>query len=87
MIVLDASVMVAALDRRDAHSETALRMLDEAADERVVAHRLTLAEALVQAARAGHTSAVAGALDAFGIGRLDEPDDPIRLAEIRAGTG
>lgn len=87
MIVLDASVMIAALSATDAHHGSARRILEANADQRVVAHRLTLAETLVGGARQGVAGALSSALDAIGIGRLDEPDDPIELAVLRARTG
>lgn len=87
MIVLDANVMIAALDSSDAHSGTAWQLLRTAADERVVAHRLTIAEALVRAAGAERGAEAAAVLDEIGVGRLDEPDDPVELATIRARTG
>ena len=87
MIVLDASVMIAVLDPHDAHFARARELFRAGSRERVVAHRLSMAEALVVAARAEVTAEVARALDALGVGRLDEPDDPIELAELRARTG
>lgn len=87
MIVLDASVMIAILDPQDAHYGIARELFRTTSAERLVAHRLTMAEALVVAARADVTMAVSTAFAALGIGRLDEPDDPIELAELRARTG
>ncbi len=87
MIVLDASVMIAVLDRDDAHFRAARDVFRAAAEQRVVAHRLTMAEALVLAARTKRTAAAAAALSGLGVGRLDEPDDPVELAELRATTG
>ena len=87
MIVLDASVMIAVLDPRDAHFEAARELFRANSAQRVVAHRLSMAESLVVAARSDVTAAVAAALDALGVGRLDEPDDPVELAELRARTG
>ncbi|MDM4762466.1 type II toxin-antitoxin system VapC family toxin [Galbitalea sp. SE-J8] len=87
MIVLDASVMIAALDRTDAHFRRAKAILRSAGRERLVAHRITLAEVLVRPAGAGKDDAVASALDAMGVGRLDEPDDPRVLAQLRARHG
>ena len=46
-----------------------------------------MAEALVVAARSNLTQAVSDALSGLGVGRLDQPDDPVELAEIRAQTG
>ncbi|WBU36944.1 type II toxin-antitoxin system VapC family toxin [Homoserinibacter sp. YIM 151385] len=87
MIVLDASVMIAWLRRVDAHHASARRIFLDHVDERLVAHRLTLAESLVGAAGIGRVVEAASSLDAVGIGRLDEPDDPVELAVLRARTG
>lgn len=86
-MILDANVMIAAVDSSDSHSAGALHLLKAAADERIVAHRLTIAEALVRAAAAGRAAETAEILDDIGIGRIDEPDDPVELATLRARTG
>lgn len=87
VIVLDASVMIAWLSRADSHHEAARKILLDHAHERLAAHRLTLAETLVGAAKMGRASDASSALDAVGIGRLDEPDDPVELAVLRSRTG
>lgn len=87
MIVLDASVMIAVLDPHDAHFASARELFRANSTQRVVAHRLAMAESLVVAARVNLTIAVALALDTLGVGRLDEPDDPVELATLRAQTG
>ena len=87
MIVLDASVMIAILDGADTHFTAAQRVFLGHATERLAAHRLTVGEALVQPARAGRAVAAADALAMLGVGYLDEPDDPVTLAELRASSG
>jgi predicted nucleic acid-binding protein len=87
VIVLDASVMIAILDSSDAHFTSAKRLFIGHAAERLAAHRLTVGEILVQAARAGRERAVAAALATLGVGYLDAPDDPVELARLRASTG
>jgi predicted nucleic acid-binding protein len=87
MIVLDASVMIAILDGADAHFPAAQRIFLGHTAERLVAHRMTVGETLVQPARAGRTSAAVAALAMLGVGYLDEPDDPVKLAELRASSG
>lgn len=87
MIVLDASVMIAVLDPLDAHFEAARRVFVANTSERLAAHRLTVAESLVLATRVKQGPAAASALAALGVGYLDEPDDPLALAEMRATTG
>ncbi len=87
MIVLDANVMIAILDSSDAHFQAAQRIFLNHTTERLVAHRITVGETLVQPARAGRTAAAVAALAMLGVGHLDEPDDPITLAELRASSG
>lgn len=87
MIVLDASVLIAVLNPRDAHSASTRELFRANARQRLVAHRMTMAEALVVAARSNLTQAASHALSGLGVGRLDQPDDPIELAEVRAQTG
>ncbi len=87
MIVLDANVMIAVLDPQDSHFDSARRFFVAHASERLAAHRLTMAEALVLAANAGSEVAAAAAISALGVGRFDEPDDPIELARLRARSG
>ena len=87
MIVLDASVMIAILDGDDVHFVAAKELLRTRTTERFVAHRLTIAESLVQATRAQRGPAVAAALAGLGVERIDVLDDPIDLAELRVRTG
>lgn len=87
MIVLDATVMIAVLDDADPHFGAAKRVLGSHLAERLMAHRLTLSEALVRPARAGRGQAVAAALATLGIEPIDTLDDPLELAQLRAETG
>jgi len=87
VIVLDANVMIAVLDPQDSHFDLARRFFVAHASERLAAHRLTMAEALVLAANGGSEVAAAAAISALGVGRFDEPDDPIELARLRASSG
>ena len=87
MIVLDANVMIAVLDPQDSHFDSARRFFVAHASERLAAHRLTMAEALVLAANGGSEVAAAAAISALGVGRFDEVDDPIELARLRARSG
>lgn len=87
VIVLDANVMIAVLDPQDSHFGAARRFFGVHTSERLAAHRLTMAEALVLAARSGREVAAAAAISALGVGRFDEPDDPIELARLRASSG
>ena len=87
MIVLDANVMIAVLDPQDSHFGAARRFFVAHASERLAAHRLTMAEALVLAAHGGSELAAAVAISALGVARFDEPDDPLELARLRASSG
>lgn len=87
MIVLDASVMIAILDGSDSHFQAAKQIFLGRTTERLVAHRMTVGEALVQPARVERAPAAAAALAMLGVGYLDEPDDPIELAKLRASSG
>ena len=87
MIVADASVLIAHLDERDAQHELAVERLLEAAERRLAASPVTIAEVLVGPARAGRLEAARAALRDLG---LDEvpfgADAAVRLAALRAET-
>lgn len=86
-MVLDASVMIAHLDRDDVHHAAATDLLLHASPGSMVVHSLTLAEVLVAGARHGRAAAMRRDLLAAGLRVADRDDDePLRLAELRAGT-
>ena len=88
MIVLDASVLIAHLDRNDAHHERAERLLSESAGETLAASTITLAEVLVAGARTGQLRELREAIEQLGVSELlTGADAHIRLAELRAQTG
>ncbi|HEX2393190.1 MAG TPA: PIN domain-containing protein [Solirubrobacterales bacterium] len=88
MIVLDASVLIAHLDGRDAHHEAATRLLAESDGEPLGASSVTLAETLVGPARAGRLEEARSVLSRLGVADLGIGEDaPARLAELRAETG
>lgn len=88
MIVLDASVLIAHLDRNDAHHEQAKRLLRESDGETLAASTITLAETLVKGARTGQLREVRGAIERLGVTELlPGADAHVRLAELRARTG
>ena len=88
MIVLDASVLIAHFDERDAHHERAGRALLDVAGEPLGAGPLTLAEVLVGPARHGRLATAAAALSALGVREVAlGPDAPTRLARLRTETG
>lgn len=88
MIVLDASVLIAHLDERDAHHERASRLLSDTGSEPLGASTITLAETLVAPTRAGRLEDVVAALDRLGVAELLLGDEaPTRLARLRADAG
>jgi predicted nucleic acid-binding protein len=85
VIVLDASVLIAHLDRRDAHHEAATRLLAETGGKPLGASSITLAETLVAPARAGRLEDALAALSRLRVADLGLGEDaPARLAELRA---
>ena len=87
MIVLDTSVLIAHLDAADAHHDRATTLLLNLADEPFGASPVTLAEVLVGPARAGQLDHAERALRQLEVETVSlEPDAPVRLATLRAGT-
>lgn len=88
MIILDASVLIAHLDRNDAHHERAERLLRESNGGALGASTMTLAEVLVAGARTGELRELRAAIERLGVAEQPSgPDAHVRLAELRAQTG
>jgi predicted nucleic acid-binding protein len=88
MIVLDASVLIAHLDPRDALHDVADERLLAAADQPFGASTITLAEVLVGPTSAGTLGRAGAALRALEIEELPLPANAAeRLAALRADTG
>lgn len=88
MIVLDANVLIAHLDDRDAHHERAKRLLVDTGAEPLGASTITLAETLVAPTRAGRREEVTAVLRRLGITELPLGDDASgRLAQLRVDAG
>lgn len=90
MIVLDASVLIAHLNPYATHHERASALLAEASSDRLVSHRLTLAEILVGGARVGRVREMLADLREIGLEAHPEvsvDDEVLELAELRATTG
>lgn len=85
VIVADASVLIAWLDRADVHHDSAIELLSGV--ERFVVDPLTLAEVLVHPTRRGRAGLVLARLEAIGMVVSTLPVDPVVLAAIRADTG
>lgn len=87
MIVLDASVLIAYLDRNDNYHDRAYTLLQREADEDLGVNSLTLAEVLVAPVREGRTDAVRAALLGLGVAEIEFPSETaLRLAGLRAST-
>lgn len=88
MIVLDASVLIAHLDGRDAHHERAKHLLLDTGAEPLGASTISLAETLVAPARAGRLAEADEALQRLDVAELHVGrDGPSHLARLRAETG
>jgi predicted nucleic acid-binding protein len=87
VIVMDASVLIAHLNRDDVHHTRAEELLAREIDDDFAANSLTLAEVLVVPARTGQLDAVRDALDELEVEELPFPADTAgKLAELHAVT-
>lgn len=88
MIVYDASVLIAHLNPRDTHHETADRLLDALGAHEWGMGPVTLAEVLVGPSAAGTADVVERQLDDLQVSTIPFPSDAgRRLADLRAQTG
>jgi predicted nucleic acid-binding protein len=88
VIVLDASVLIAHLDQRDAHHERARQLLLDSGSEPLGASTISLAETLVAPARVGRLADATKALERLGVRELAPADGASgRLAQLRIDTG
>lgn len=88
MIVLDATVVIAYLDRRDPHNDSAVKLLLDHLDEELVISTLTQAEVLVGPAKHGRLAHAERVLERLGVRVLGlSADAAARLAVLRAETG
>jgi predicted nucleic acid-binding protein len=87
VIVLDASVLIAQLDDRDAqHGEAVSRLLAHATHP-FGASAITLAEVYVGPARSGQLDVAQRAISDLGVRQIPVGEDaPARLAALRAAT-
>ncbi len=87
MIVLDANVLIAHLDRSDALHPSAMRRLSDLAVQPFGASSITLAEVLVAPIRAGDVGAAQAALRELAVSELPLPANVAeRLAALRVET-
>jgi predicted nucleic acid-binding protein len=88
VIALDASVLIAHLDERDALHERAVECLLETADQPLVCSPITLAEVFLGPARHGRLGAARDAVAELGVHEIAlSEDSAARLASMRADTG
>jgi predicted nucleic acid-binding protein len=88
VIVLDAGVLIAHLDERDAHHERASHLLAETRAEPLGASTITLAETLVAPARAGRLRDATRALTRLGVHEVKLGEEAsTHLAQLRTDTG
>lgn len=85
---LDASVLIALMNAGDAHHRDAVTLVRRAAIAGdLIAHPLTIAESAVGAAEHGRLQQVRDAFAGIGLATAPgDPDQPWRLAELRART-
>jgi predicted nucleic acid-binding protein len=87
VIVLDANVLIAHLDRNDTLHVLATERMLAVADEQFGASSITLAEVLVAPTRAARLAAARTALHTLGVEELPLPPNASeRLAALRAET-
>jgi predicted nucleic acid-binding protein len=88
VVVLDASVLIAHLDGRDAHHPRAVDLLLAARRSTFIASVVTVAEVLAGPVRAGAGATAGAALRALRLVREPlAPDAAEKLAKLRAETG
>jgi predicted nucleic acid-binding protein len=88
VIVLDASVLIAHLDERDAQHALAVERLLAAAEHPLGCSSMTLAEVFVGPARHGRLQAARAAVAELGANEIGlGADAATRLASLRAETG
>ena len=87
MITLDANVMIAALDVRDAHHRDAARLLRERGGHGLLMHPISIAEVLVRPATQGGADEVFARMHGAGVVSIESSArDPLLLANLRART-
>lgn len=90
MITLDAGVLIALFNAKDAHHEAAMKLLDAATrrDDLLYMNPLSQAEVLVKAAQQGSEKIYYEKIVSIGVVTLAAPTDTgVWLAQLRARTG
>jgi predicted nucleic acid-binding protein len=84
VIVLDASVLIGFAFSQDAHHQSAVALLHDAADETFAVSPITLAEVLVVPLRLGRLSFAEQMLRDLGVSEAPLPlDAAVKLAQLR----
>lgn len=88
LMILDASVLIALMNPRDAHYGDAVTIVRRAAIVGgLVAHAMTIAESAVGAAEHGRIEQVRSAYAGIGLATAHtDPEQPWRVAALRAST-
>jgi predicted nucleic acid-binding protein len=87
VIIVDASVLIAHLDGRDAQHELAVERLVATAGNTIGCSSITLAEIFVGPARSSRLDAALEAIALLGVRDIPVPADAaVRLAALRART-
>ena len=85
---MDASILLAHLNPADPHHRAATEVLLAGTPGQMLVHTITLAEVLVGGVRIGRGASMHDDLRAAGITIAPHDDgEPLRLAELRAGSG
>jgi predicted nucleic acid-binding protein len=88
VIVLDASALIAQLDKTDPHHERARTLLIDSPDQPLAASVITLAEAFVAPARRGRLGEAQSAVRELGVLAVElGTAAAVSLALLRAETG
>ena len=88
MIAVDASVLIAHLNPADPHHRAATEVLLAGTPGEMLVHMITMAEVLVAGVRIGQGASMRDDIHAAGITVAPHDNgEPLRLAELRAGTG
>ena len=90
MITLDAGILIALFNAKDAHHEAATKLLDAATrrDDLLYMNPLSQAEVLVKAAQQGSEKIYYEKIVSIGVVTLAAPTDTgVWLAQLRARTG
>jgi predicted nucleic acid-binding protein len=88
VIVLDASYLIAYRNPDDRHHSQAVTLLESVANQDWIVHSATLAEVLVGAVKVNRGQQLLADLQSLGLVLAPrDPNEALRLAELRVATG